>query len=145
MGHSRSCPIQWQLFPIFGRQVSTQSFAAGSEFPSALFHVHLGISRQFLRSVFRAQMESGRVWFAPLRMQVVVTGYRTGMCRCHEGCGEFGMSPSCMLDITSAPRINEPTAWLRAALQPRAAQAPKVCVCKPRQNRGFHPCLQAGM
>lgn len=64
----------------FGRLVSTQSFAASSGFHSTLFHVRLGISRQFLPNVLMAQWETGRVWFAPLRMSVVVTGYRGGMC-----------------------------------------------------------------
>lgn len=48
--------------PNFGRQVSTQSFAAGSGFRSALFHVPLGISRQFLLHVLMAQTGTGGVW-----------------------------------------------------------------------------------
>lgn len=54
--------------PNFGRQASTQSFAAGSGFHSVLFHVHLGISRQFLLNVLMAQTEPGRVSFALLGM-----------------------------------------------------------------------------
>lgn len=49
--------------PNFGRQVSTQSFAALSGFHSALFHVLLGISRQFLLNVPMARTEPGGVWY----------------------------------------------------------------------------------